>query len=105
MAQSTRTHSLQFFVHLSRKAADFAVIEPVRDKALLGLLQALNGLALLVKIAGIFNFRLDSLHLIARGRRELSRKKLIGRLYERDAIPNRSRCCCSFRFMLNRAAR
>ena len=76
MAQRSRTDALELLIHLARKAADFAVIEPVRDQPLLGLLQALDGLALLVKIAGIFDFSLDGLHLIARGGRELDRSEL-----------------------------
>ena len=48
MAQRAGTDTLQLFVHLARKAADFAIIKPIRNQALLGLFEALNGFALLV---------------------------------------------------------
>src|SRR5712671_949467 len=63
-----RAHPLQLLIHLAREAADLAVIKPVRDHTLLGLLESLDGLALLVKIAGIFNLSFDSLHFVARSR-------------------------------------
>ncbi len=65
MAQRARTDALELFIHLARKAADLAIVEPVRDQPLLGLLEPLDGFALLVKIAGIFDLGLDGLHLIA----------------------------------------
>src|SRR5579859_1794890 len=36
VAQRARTDALQLFIHLTGKAADLAVIKPVRDHALLG---------------------------------------------------------------------
>src|SRR5690242_2969957 len=67
VAQRSRAHALKLFVHLAREAADFAIVEPFGDYALLGFLEPLDRLALLVEIAGVFDFGLDGLHLIARG--------------------------------------
>src|SRR6185437_12372409 len=92
LPQRPWANALQLFIHLAREAADFAVIEPLRNHALLSLLQAFHGLLLLIEIAGIFNFRLDGLHLIPRRRRKTESTMLQrGSFRNNGAIPNRSR--------------
>src|SRR6476659_2600446 len=72
MAQCPRAHPLELFIHLTRKAADLAIIEPVRNEPLLGFFEALDRFALLVKIARVFDFGFNRLHLIASGGREMA---------------------------------
>src|SRR6185312_7764196 len=92
MPQRPRTHALELFIHFARQATDFSVVEPLGDYALLGFLEALNRLALLVKIARIFDFRFHGLHLVARGSRKLESTLLQrGPFPRKRVIPNRSR--------------
>src|SRR5438876_2741434 len=59
LGQSARAHALQFFVHLAGEAADRGVIKPLGDRALLGLLQALDGALLLLQVTGVFDGGFD----------------------------------------------
>ena len=65
LTESARTDARELLVHLARKAADLAVLEPVGNDALLRLLQPLDGLGLLVEVAGVLDFGFDGLELVA----------------------------------------
>src|SRR5579859_107436 len=70
LRQGARADTLQFFVHLTGEAADRLVIEPFRNGALLGFLQALDGALLLLQIAGIFDGGLHRLEFVTHRRRQ-----------------------------------
>ena len=59
LSERARTDAGELFVHLAREARDFGVVEPVRDGALLRALEPLDGLGLLVEIAGVLDFGFD----------------------------------------------
>ena len=67
LREGARAHALKLFLHLTREAADGGVVEPLGDRALFGLLQALDGALLLLQIAGVFDFDLDGFELVADG--------------------------------------
>src|SRR5258706_406158 len=62
-------------LHFARQSAHRAVIEPIRNPALLGLLQPFDGTLLLLKISGILDFSFDGLKLVPDFRRRVSFKK------------------------------
>src|SRR5438270_12683145 len=70
MAQRARADALELFIHLAREAADLGIVEPLGNDPLLGLLETLDGFALLVKIAGVLDLGFDRLHLVAGSGRE-----------------------------------
>src|ERR1019366_6565263 len=70
LAQGAGADARQFFVHLARQAAHSGVVKPVGNEALLRALQAFDGFALLVKIAGILDLGLHGLQLVADFRRQ-----------------------------------
>src|ERR1700680_3781274 len=65
LAEGHGADAVEGLLHLAGEAADAAVVEPGGDGALLGLLHALDGAALLVEVAGVLDLGLDRLHLIA----------------------------------------
>src|SRR5258708_5177174 len=67
LSQGLGFYALKFFVHLAGEAADRAVVKPFGNHLLFRFLQTLDGLALLVEVAGVLDLRLHGLHLIARG--------------------------------------
>src|SRR5713226_319682 len=71
LAERLRSDMAELLLHLAREAADGPVVEPLRDAALLGLLQAVDGALLLVEIAGIFDFGFECLEFVADLRRQV----------------------------------
>src|SRR5260221_10673915 len=65
----------KLLLHFARQSADRTVIEPIRNPALLGLLQPFDGTLLLLKISGILDFSFDRLKLVPDFRRRVSFKK------------------------------
>jgi hypothetical protein len=65
VAQGARADFEEFLLHLAGEAADGAVVEPVRNGALLGLLEAIDGALLLMEVAGVLDFGLDGLELVS----------------------------------------
>ena len=65
LADGARPHSLQRFPHLAREAADGAVLEPLGNGDGLGGFELLDGLLLLVEIAGELDLGLDRARLVA----------------------------------------
>jgi hypothetical protein len=55
----------ELLLHFAGEAADGAVVEPVGDRALFGLFQAIDGALLLVEIAGVFDFGFDGFEFVA----------------------------------------
>ena len=70
LAQGTGTDSGESLLHLGGEAADGGVVEPCRDGALLGFAHLFDGAALLVEVAGVFDFGFDCFHLVADPGRE-----------------------------------
>lgn len=70
MAQGAGADLDEFLLHLAGETADRAIVEPVGNGALFGLLQTLNGALLLVKIAFVLNFGFDRLKFVAQGGRK-----------------------------------
>ena len=70
VAESARTNFEELFLHLAREAADGAVVEPVGNGALLGLLEAIDRTLLLREIAGVLDFSFDGFEVVARLRGE-----------------------------------
>ena len=67
LSERLRAHALQRFAHLARKAADDAVLQPLRDDNGLGRLETRDGLLLLLKVAGKFDLGFDGAGLVAAG--------------------------------------
>src|ERR1035441_1202344 len=66
----------QLLLHFARQPADRLVVEPIRNAALLGLLQPIDGALLLVEVSGIFNLRFDGLELVADFRRKTNLRNI-----------------------------
>src|SRR5579864_3850115 len=66
VAKRARADFEKFFLHFAGEAADGAVVKPVGDGALLGFLEAIDGTLLLREVAGVFDFSLDGLEIVAR---------------------------------------
>jgi hypothetical protein len=65
MSEGARTNSDQYFLDLAGKAADGTVVEPLRDGALFGFLEAVDGSLLLQKVAFVFDFGFHRFELVA----------------------------------------
>ena len=59
MSEGARTDFDQRFLYFAGKSADRAVVEPLRNGALLGFFKPVDGALLLQKIAGVFDFGFD----------------------------------------------
>lgn len=88
VSQRARTHTLEFFIHLAREAADLAVVEPVGNDALLGLLHRSMDLRCWSRWPRVFDFGLDGFHLVARCGRKMFRTWLV--------IPTAVKRACAF---------
>src|SRR5208282_4339877 len=76
LAKRLRDDFPELLLHFARQTAHRAVVEPIRNAPLLGLLQAVNGALLLVEVSGIFNFSFDGLELVPDFRREMMRRNI-----------------------------
>src|SRR6202012_1621024 len=65
LAERLRTHAGEFLLHFTGETADVAVIEPVGDGFCLGFAHLLNRAPLLIEVAGVLDFCLHRLHLVA----------------------------------------
>ena len=65
LTERARADAGELFVYLTGQARDLAIVEPIRNSALLGLLQPLDRFLLLVEITGVLNLGLDRLELAA----------------------------------------
>src|ERR1019366_1644449 len=70
LAQGAGADARQLFIHLARQAAHSGVVKPVGNEALLRPLQALDGFALLIEVAGVLDLGLDRFQLVADFRRQ-----------------------------------
>ena len=70
VAERSRLHLAEFFLHLAREPADRAVIESVGNGALLGFFQAVHGALLLQQVAFVFDFGFDGFEFVADFRRK-----------------------------------
>ena len=64
------TQAGELLLHLAGEAADGGVVEPVGDGFGFGFFEALDGLVLLLEVAGVFDFGFDRLEFDPDGRGE-----------------------------------
>ena len=88
LGDGARADALQLLLHLARQAADRGVVEPVRDAALLGLLQSLDGALLLLEVAGVFDLGLDGFEFVADSGTYYRRGRRGRRGFEASVIPS-----------------
>src|SRR5208282_99685 len=73
LAKRLRDDFSQLLLHFARQPADCPVIEPIRNPALLSLLQPIDSALLLVEVSRILNLSFDRLKLVADFRRKMNR--------------------------------
>lgn len=87
LTERARADAGELFVHLTGQARDLAIVEPIRNRALLGLLQPLDRFRLLVEITGVLNLGLDRLELVADFRwHEFRARLIVGKLRNDHSI-------------------
>ncbi len=69
LTDGLRTQTGELLLHLAREAADGGVVEPFGDGFGLGFLEALDGLLLLLEVAGVLDFGFDRLEFDPDGAR------------------------------------
>ena len=79
MAEGLGLDLEKLLLHFAREPANRAVVEPVRNAALLGFLQAIDGALLLIEISGVLDFGLDRLEFVADVGTKMTCRNICGR--------------------------